>query len=485
MNRYFTRRAFLRNMGMGAGAALLSPLLARMVSAQSGASPRRFVIVLEGNCAEPTTFLADNARAAFETSTGVSLGTDRWFYRHYDQLTAPLVVENTDFSTTKSFGSLVTTGPNLAAKSAMLFGLSSKITGGGHSTHHGALSCTRSSGGKPGATTIDAYLAALPEVRGDAPFDALRVGISGAVNRPLNYDTCAYDKGRAAAILLQPESGFQTLFGSVASAAGMQAFQNRAQLLDFARADVNAALSMFSGNSQERAKLESYLLAVERVQARQSRLLEMEANGQQLSSHKPTDPETNPLYVSGDLLDRLRAQFELAAAALTGELTHVVVIASGTGTAHFNVTFPGISAVARHDLHHGSASTPSFLTAIHQGTAAHIEMVAGLAQILENTPEPGATGTMLDHTVILFMSDNGEQHHSTASEWPALLMGGGALGLQTGGRTIFYPGVGQSGHRQVSNLFNTLGYCAGRALDEFGSEGPTRVATGPLAEIYG
>jgi hypothetical protein len=36
----------------------------------------------------------------------------------------------------------------------------------------------------------------------------------------------------------------------------------------------------------------------------------------------------------------------------------------------------------------------------------------------------------------------------------------------------------------VSNLFNTLGHAAGVPLDDFGAEGLTRVAEGPLSELY-
>jgi arylsulfatase A-like enzyme len=94
---------------------------------------------------------------------------------------------------------------------------------------------------------------------------------------------------------------------------------------------------------------------------------------------------------------------------------------------------------------------------------------------------------MLDHTIIVYMSDNGEQHHSRADEWPVLLIGGGALGLKTDGRTVIYPTIGKPGNRQVSNLFNTLGHATGNpSLNEFGGEGSLRIAKGPLgAEIFG
>ena len=110
-------------------------------------------------------------------------------------------------------------------------------------------------------------------------------------------------------------------------------------------------------------------------------------------------------------------------------------------------------------------------------------MTAQLARRLEAVPE--GDGTMLDHTVIAFISDNGDQHHSPGAEWPSLLIGGGALGLKTDGRSVVYPAEGQAGHRQVSNLYNTLGWCAGEELDEFGAEGTTRVAPGPLPELFG
>ena len=118
-------------------------------------------------------------------------------------------------------------------------------------------------------------------------------------------------------------------------------------------------------------------------------------------------------------------------------------------------------------------------------TRQQIDAIAAAALDLMNTPDPAGTGSMLDNTVIVFIGDNGEQHHSTASEFPVVLIGGKNLGLKTGGRTIVYPGVdtGGAGHRQVSNLWNTLGHLAGDPLDTFGQEGPYRVAPGPLGEL--
>jgi hypothetical protein len=130
--------------------------------------------------------------------------------------------------------------------------------------------------------------------------------------------------------------------------------------------------------------------------------------------------------------------------------------------------------------------TPANWTGIAAVTRRHVALVAKLARALAATPELNASGSMLDHTVIVLMSDNGEQHHAEAREWPKLVLGGNALGLKTDGRTVVYPAEGTARNRQVSNLFNTLGHAFGdTGFNTFGAEGPTRIAEGPLSELLG
>ena len=174
---------------------------------------------------------------------------------------------------------------------------------------------------------------------------------------------------------------------------------------------------------------------------------------------------------------------------MKGDLTNVVVLASGTGDLHFDLNYTGLPGegipTTRHDLHHASNSSSTAVKAIHWVTQQQVEMVCKLARDLAATPEPNADGSMLDHTVIVYMSDNGEQHHSKGLDWPMLMIGGKKLGMKQGGRTIIYPTMGYEGHRQVSNVFNTLGHTAGQNLNLFGKEGPLRIKKGPLSDIYG
>ena len=474
-----SRRTVLGGLGFGAGAALFLPFFKQALADDSG--PCRFVFVVEGNCIEPTTLYSSAARAAVQAQASGSIDGQRWFYRQYGH-SAPIEVTDGDLGTAPALDHLEgdDTRASLVADSLVLHGLSSKVAGGGHTTHHGALSCTRSRPGLPGGITIDAWLAALAQVQGDAPFDAVRLGVDASTGT-LAHSTCAYGQGRTAPVILDPSMAFTNLFGSVASAAGRRAFRERGELLDFAMGDVKRAQATFSGGSVERAKLDTYLASLETVSRRQQRLVDMEDT---LNGVKPPGPDESPLYGSTRPLDRLQAQFDLVTAALLGGLTNVAVLTSGTGYA-FDLRYSSIiGGVGRHDLHHESGGNATYRNAIHEVTRAHVGMVAELARTLQATPEIGGDGSMLDNTVIVYLSDNGEQHHSTSSEWPMLLLGGKALGLRTGGRTVVYPGVAdQRNNRQVSNLFNTLGHLAGEDLNDFGGEGASRITEGPLGEL--
>jgi hypothetical protein len=471
-----SRRSFLRTLGLSAaGATLLSPFMTRTASA-AGARPCRFVFIVEGNGFYPITMLADQARAAIDATRSEPLGGSSWWSRSYSH-DAPIEVAATDFQTGLATSPL-TADAAVASQAAVLFGLSSKIIGGGHSGMHGVLASARTVSGIPGGQTIDDYLASLPQVRQDTPFSAVRLAVGDAAKAPISMGLCAYGPRRPAPVILSPARAYEALFSSVGDDASRAWFQRQGGMLDFARQDISASLRTFPGNSRERAKLESYLQSVEELQRRHDRLIDIES---QIAAVQTESPLTNPLYGTSDPLDRFRAHLQLATAALKGDLTNVAVIGSGTG-GQFGMTYT-LSSVGRHDLHHSMGKLPEYAAIIYEITRLQVEAITQMAADLAATPEANADGSMLDHTVIVFIGDNGEQHHSKADEFPTLVIGGRALGLNLNSRTLIYPGLSSSNHRQVSNLWNTLGHLTGDDLNTFGGEGRSRRADGPLSEL--
>lgn len=465
MTMTLSRRTLLRS---AAATGLLAPFM-REVLAQ-GTTPARLVIVMECNGIYPEAFLSTGAR----TSLGAAaIGTRHNFPQVYPSTVRTLTGDA--LSTALCLNPLAAAGANISLvdRAAVVLGLSGTIAGGGHSSGTGALSCAVHGA----AATIDAVLA--PKLKRTAPFDAIRLGTSSSLT-PIVYESCAYGPKKPAGVLVNPTLAYNTIFGSLTGGAG--AGQERSMLFDFARDDVQAALATFRGNSNERVKLERYLTSLEGLRSRETQLRSM-ANA--VRPLLPPAPGMNPL-LSGtgtpDSMKWLEAQFQIATASLLGGLTNVVVLASASSG--FDVRYDSIiPGVGRHDLQHGIGNAANW-TAIAAVTRKHVELTAALARTLAATPEVGASGSMLDHTVILYLSDNGEQHHATATEWPMLLLGGNALGMKTDGRTVVFPADGAANNRQVSNVFNTLGHAFGDAsFNTFGLEGTSRIAPGPLSEL--
>lgn len=471
------RRNFLRALGIGASGALVAPLLKSTIASANGTIPCRFVIFVEGNGIEPK---AVHTSAIANAVVGSSTMDGNRQYTHE----TPITVPNADLSSARALVSLADGG--IVNKSALLLGLSNQDAGGGHTSGHGALSCARQNGGIPQAVSIDHYLGQLPAVQRESPFDVVRVGMGSG---RLNYGLCAFDNSKPAPVIHDPTLAFNTLFGSVAAGAGQEVFRTRGELLDIGREDVNKALAAFSGNSSERAKLEAYLSSIEQMVARRQKL---EGMASQLQAVKPTEPADEPLYASEAPYDRLLVQTDLVIASLLGGLTNVAVVSCGGGGA-WGMTYPTLSGlypggdiVRGHTLRHsaaGQAPDVGYRYLLHELTKRNIDEMARLARALDAVDEPNANGTMLDHTVMIYMPDNGEKHHSSCEEWAALVIGGGALGFNTDGRSIVYPRVGRTEHREIENLFCTLAHSAGDAIAGFGS-GQNRYAEGPLPELW-
>ena len=486
----FTRRRLLTTSGLLAGSAMTLgigglgglTLGSRRTRAAEG-DPRRVVIFLEGNGTRPVCMRDPLTRETLEGLAGKPIESNR-DYGHDETV----LIAKAPLAEARALGSLAGNQDqiSLVERSALVLGLSATYLGGGHSTDFGALSAARTSGG-PASATIETVLASIPEVRGNTPFDAIRVGV-GVANTPLNYSSCAFDKGKPAPILMSPADAYASLFGSVAAGQAGEDFTTRKQLLEFALEDLERELKGFTGSTRGRAKLETYEASLLAMLTRNDQILGMK---DKLLAVKPAGPgELDPdLYSSIDPLDQLRAQVDIATSALLAGLTNVVVVSLGSGSYYWAGEYPSLASfypdgklMGGHDLRHGDSDATNEV--LHELSSRSIGEMARMARTLAAQPESG--GTMLDNTLLLHMSDNGEQHHSNAEEWAMLLMGGNNMGFKTDGRSVTYPRSGHRNNRQTSNLFNSVLHGAGLPTDDFGHGTPeTQIAGGPLAELWG
>jgi hypothetical protein len=106
--------------------------------------------------------------------------------------------------------------------------------------------------------------------------------------------------------------------------------------------------------------------------------------------------------------------------------------------------------------------------------------LADLIRALEGVPE--GDGTMWDHTALVYVNDNGEQHHAKYENWPAVVVGDLGGALPAGGRLLDYPNFQQSNSRGLNQLWNTLATAMGVPTSDFGAGGRVPL-TGLLDEL--
>ncbi len=438
MTSELTRRALFRDITLGAGATLLGPILGQLAAHAAGtpaAVRKRVVFCLQTNGMNPAHVCPD----------GWNLEKNGQPPANADTVEVSLLGK----ALHKALDPLAPFRDRLT----LVRGLSGRVALGDHSCNHGALGAYPGNKG-PLAQTVDSAVAdALPGV-----FRHVAVGYAGGPD-PMNYAYSASGPGTPVPIVTSPDLAYKSLFGSVAAGAARQQFDRRSDLLGFMADDVKRSRAALAG--EEREKFDRYLRAFEALRDRQRELVAMEA---ELKKHAPT-LGAKPTASEASLI--LEAQYDIAGAALVAGLTNVVTLTSGGGNQRFG-KFPEFGILDLHGVGHGAAygraSSEDCFVELRQ---FHGKLIAGLAKKLADTPE--GDGTMLDNTLIVYLSDSGEAHHPRLHEWPVVLIGDLGGRLKKPGRFVQLPGYQKAnGHRTMANLWCTLLHAVGKPRDQFG-----------------
>ncbi len=458
------RRDAIKGISLGAGSLVLAPVLSRLSAQAAGnpTKPKRFVFVVESNGVRP------------EQIAPVGVGRKPREQRPggpTEFVDIPLADQELPFSLEPL--------KDWKDKLTIVEGLSGRVCGGGHSNNFmalGAFGGGRGNGGESMAVlgeTIDGSLAKnIPGI-----FPHIGLGMSKRLENNVIYNISALEKDRPLPTMCKPDQAYAALFGSVANGAAKEEFAAKNNLLDFLRRDINKVQGELVG--QEREQFEAYLESFETLRNRQSRLNEIE-HTLRAKGPAPTDK-----YTSAIETDRLDAQFDIGAAALICGLTNVLTLSSAAGIRDFDVTFKGLGInLDKHSIGHGGSYEGKKWDELYNIIRRyHMDLIAGLVRKLEAVRE--GDGTMLDNTVILYLSDGAEAHHSRCWEWPMVMIGNMNGKLKTG-RYVDYPGYGNKGHRTTANMYVTLQHLAGSQRTSFGMADPNLKdfdQHGPLEEL--
>jgi len=459
-----SRRRWLKGVSVGAGSVVFSPLLKSLGAQVEGTweRPKRFVFVLLENGLLESEVQPDGVPWLWK-------GGER-----RDLPLGPLSLPEKVIDPFTPFKDRMTIlqgvrGGHLFPDHGAGFGALSGVFGGPAKT-------------RVVAESIDAALARISP--GIFPIVALGIDPPSqrdSLGTTIAYASSAWGRGSPIPIQCRPELAFESLFGGVG--ADRNDFFSRKNLLDFVAGDIRPLRRQLAG--AEREQLDNHLGALESLSRRSAQLGAMKAEGK-LAPRAPKLPASPPVLMP----DLMTAQFDIAAAALTAGLTNVVTITSGLCTVQG--CYKGFSNLGMHAAGHDEPDHDLGVKGWEIVRRAHrfmAERTADLVKKLKETPE--GRGTMLDNTLVVFMSDSANGQHCDGFSWPFVLIGDLGGRLKTG-RLVTYPMVVRTGGHwgghdskapSVNALYCTLLHAVGTPRDHFNLTVANVDRPGPIAEL--
>lgn len=218
--------------------------------------------------------------------------------------------------------------------------------------------------------------------------------------------------------------------------------------------------------SEDRAFLDQHVNLVREIESELSRSDE----DKELSHPVPeVDPEVELINDNTPKLSRM--QIDLLVSSMANNMTRIGTLQFMRSVGQARMNWLGIEE-GHHSLSHEpdkNEEAGEKLVKINEWFAGEL---AYLTKRLAETPEPGRDGTMLDHTLVIWLNELGKGNNHTLSDIPFVLVGGKAHGIKGGQHRNFR---GQPHNRLWLRVAQSMGheletfgqakFCAKGALD--------------------
>jgi len=261
-----------------------------------------------------------------------------------------------------------------------------------------------------------------------------------------------------------PKIAMQELFKSVSADQDARTrYELERKVLQFLSTDESSLATELKGIEQR--KVANYADALHDIRQRNGRV---EAMGDIIRKHIP---QLEQKYLADKLstVDRQFGLVEVLLSTLISGMTNVVAFtADELGTRYTGL--PGIEGenVNLHDVGHGKSIAGVEAVDVREKVRLqHMTLIDRIVTRLKSVPEAG--GTMFDNTMLFYLPNNGETHHSQGTEWPFIVLAGDNTRLNIGRRYIRLPGYGKEGHKTLGNLYTTILNAYGNPIDHYGA----------------
>jgi Protein of unknown function (DUF1552) len=434
------RRTLLTKMAAGIGAACGSSLISGSLSAApaSTATPKRIIFFLQNQGFDPKTCIPVGM-----TSSG-SLARAK----------LPEPIEALE---------------PFKERLHIINGLHGLHTSPSHSAFFGALGGYRGGDGTPpSAPTVDYQLSQrLPQTL----LPHLCIGMDSIENmttKPTLATLSASGAGQPIFMHSNPNHLYQMLFGGIASGQIRRQHEAKSNLLT--QVEKLASTKGRSLPIDQQQRYNQYVQGFHEMNSLRDRL-ETVADHLRKFAPKVDERYTRPKFET-DWHDVL---LDLGIAALTSGITNTLTIGSGRGEIFGAWKGLGIDQQG-HNLGHMDQPDNPIWIKIRQ---YNCRMLVKMMEALESVPE--GSGSMMDHTLIVYTSNNADKQHTSGANWPVMLLGNLDGAFKTGCFTQL------DGSRPINALYTSLMRAAGANCDRFNMDAKMESkfdsGTGPLAEV--
>jgi len=426
MHSSLSRRHFLRNLGISAAALPFLTGLPSIMGAPVPQRRQRLVIMFSPNGTLPNHFWPEGEGECFE----------------FKSILEPLAP--------------------FRHRTLLLNGIHNKIRGDGDN-HMRGMSClltasellpgniqggSHTPAGWAGSISIDQeiknFLQSRPETR--TRFGSLEFGVA-VPDRADPWTRMSYaGPNQPIAPVDNPYDMFGKLYGR------MEDKESLVSVLDDVRDDLKRVSSKLS--ARDKVLLEQHLTLVRDLEQ------ELQNSDKEAELQHPL-PELDPSIelVNDNTPQISRMQIDLLVNSLANDMTRVATLQYMRSVGQARMRWLGIEE-GHHTLSHEPDNKLDAQEKLLRINTWFCGEFAYMAQRLSETPEPTGEGSMLDHTLLVWMNELGKGNSHTLDNIPCVIVGGGA-GFKMG-RSLKFD---QLPHNR---LWLSLAQAMGHQIDRFG-----------------
>ena len=348
-------------------------------------------------------------------------------------------------------------------------GLHGTHTSPSHSAFFGALGGYRGSDGvPPSGPTIDYEMSkALPQTM----LPHLCIGMDSIENmrtKPTIANLSASGAGQPIFMHSNPNHLYQMLYGGISTGDIRKQHEARSNVMN--QIEKLAAAKGQSLPNADHQRYSQYVQGFQNVNGLRDRLDGISDHLQQFAP-EVDEGYTKPEFET-DWHDRL---LDLGISSLKSGITNTLTIGSGRGEIFGAWKGLGITEQG-HNLGHMKQPDNPIWIKIRQYNS---RMLVKIMEELESIPE--GSGSMMDHTLIVYTSNNADKQHTNGANWPVVLLGNFDGAFKTGCFTQL------DGKRPINALYTSLLQAAGQNVDRFNMNEQLAKkfdsGNGPLSEV--